>query len=577
MDDSRAARRLAAIVVADIAGYSRLLEADESGTLAALRERQKSILEPVIRDHGGRIVKVMGDGALLEFASAVNAVNASLDLQRQYGEANQSLPEARRIVLRIGINLGEVVGEGDDIFGDGINVAARLEPLAEPGGVFISAKVHEEVRGKVDVAFEDVGERQLKNISNPVRAYRWRSGEMPIEATVPSAGKPSIAILPFANMSGDPEQQYFSDGITEDIITELSRFRHLHVAARNSSFRYRGSDLDLVRVGRELGVHYLVEGSVRKLGPRIRITAQLIDTQSGHHLWAEKYDRDQEDIFAVQDRVVRTIVSALSQRVSAVEAEVAQRKPPASLAAYECVLRADALPLGDAAAQAEARRLYEKAIELDPQYARAYALLAVNYNVAWESDLDAPDNLLNQALEFGRKAVALDDSDSVCHNALGLVYLHRRAYSLAEHHCQRALEINPNRPVLLTCMGYLYSCLGEAEKAIGYFREARILDPTYHANWYWAALGAAHFDAGQYAQAIEALGRASDDWYWTRALLAACHAELGADSEARHHARETLRLSPGFSIAKTMSREPLKREQDRLHLIAALRKAGLPE
>jgi TolB-like protein/Tfp pilus assembly protein PilF len=577
MDDSRTTRRLAAILVADVVGYVRLMQANEATTLQALKERRTTILEPVIRDHGGRIVKVMGDGVLVEFFSAVNAVNAALNVQQRYGEANKTAPEDRQIVLRIGVNLGEVVGEGDDIFGDGVNIAARLEPLADPGGICISAKMHDEIRGKVAAAFDDVGEQQLKNLANPVRAYRWQPDERPIAPAAPVSDKPSIAVLPFLNMSGDLEQQYFSDGITEDIITELARFRNLHVVARNLSFRYRGAGLDLVRVGRDLGVAYAVEGSIRKLGTRIRITAQLIDTKTGHHVWAEKFDRDQSDIFAVQDQVVRTIVGTLTGRLSAVSADVAMRKFPANLAAYECVLRADALPFIDPKAQIEARRLYEKAIALDPQYARAYALLAINYNIEWERDLDAPDSILDKALELASKAVTLDDNDSVCHNALGLVYLNRRSHSLAEHHYRRALELNPNRPALMASMGYLYTSLGEPEKAISLFMEARALDPYFQATWYWTSLAAAYFDARRYSEAIDALGRASDAWYWKQALLAACHAQLGHDNDAQHYARETLRLSPGFSIAKNMKREALKRHGDRQHLIEALRKAGLPE
>ena len=359
-------RRLAAILAADVVGYSRLMEFDEAGTLAALKARRRDVLGPLIAKYRGRLVKVMGDGVLVEFASAVNAVQCALDLQRSTDEANATLPEPRQIILRIGINLGEIIVEGSDLYGDGVNVAARLEALAEPGGVCISSKVHEEVRGKIDVAFADMGEQQLKNIAAPVRAYRLQSGVAATERRQSASNKPSIAVLPFANLSDDKEQQFFSDGITEDIITELARFRQMQVLARNSSFRYRGSDLDMVRVGRELGVHYLVEGSVRRIGARIRITAQLIDAKSGHHLWAEKFDRDQDDIFAVQDQVVRTIVATLVGRLQAAGADVAKRKPPAILAAYECVLRADALTLYDPASGAEARLLYERAIDSIP-------------------------------------------------------------------------------------------------------------------------------------------------------------------------------------------------------------------
>jgi adenylate cyclase len=570
-------RRLAAILAADVVGYSRLMEFDEAGTLAALKARRRDVLGPLIAKYRGRLVKVMGDGVLVEFASAVNAVQCALDLQRGTDEANATLPESRRIILRIGINLGEVILEGSDLYGDGVNVAARLEALAEPGGVCISSKVHEEVRGKIDVAFADMGEQQLKNIAAPVRAYRLQSGVAATERRQSASNKPSIAVLPFANLSDDKEQQFVSDGITEDIITELARFRQMQVLARNSSFRYRGSDLDMIRVGRELGVHYLVEGSVRRIGARIRITAQLIDAKSGHHLWAEKFDRDQDDIFAVQDQVVRTIVATLIGRLQAAGAEVAKRKPPASLAAYECVLRADALPLEDPAAVAEARQLYEKAIELDPGYARAYALLAINYDAEWEGEFDAPDSLLDRALEFANKSVALDENDSVCHSALCVVHLARRNYHLAEHHGQRALELNRNRSAQLASLGFLYSHMGRPEEGLAYFKEARALDPFFEPSWYWPGLGVAYFVAHQYGDAIAAASRSPKSSYSTHVYLAACYAYANADVEARRHVAEVLRLAPNFSIQKYMTRELLKCDADRQHLIEGLRKAGLPE
>jgi len=572
-------RRLAAVMMADVVGYSRLMTADEAGTLAAMEERFHGILNPTIERFGGRVVKLLGDGVLVEFSSAVNAVQAGVEVQKQMAQANVPVPEERRIVLRIGINLGDVIGEGSDIYGEGVNIAARLEAIAQPGGIVISDKVEAEVRGKVSTAFADMGEQQLKNIDRPVRAYRNETnGAVAVAQRVAGAKhKPSIAVLPFANMSGDPEQDYFSDGITEDIITELARFRHLHVVARNSSFRHRGSNLDLQHVGRELNVDYLVEGSVRKLGPRIRITVQLIDAKSIHHVWAEKFDRDVSDIFAVQDQVVRTIVGTLTGRLSAAHAEVASRKPPSSLAAYETVLRADSLPFISAEAQKEARKLYEAAIALDPEYARAYALLAVNYNVEWERDLDISDSQLDTALHLAKRSVELDENDSVCQNALGLVYLHRRSFALAEHHYRRALELNPNRAVLLASAGYLYNCLGEPEKAIGLYKEARLLDPFYQASWYWTSLGSAYFDARRYEEAIEALEHASDGWDWKHALLAASHAQLDQMEEAARSADETLRLTPNFSILRNMTREPFKRESDAQHLVEALKKAGLPE
>jgi TolB-like protein/Tfp pilus assembly protein PilF len=392
-----------------------------------------------------------------------------------------------------------------------------------------------------------------------------------------SHGKISVAVLPFTNMSPDADQQYFSDGITEDIITELARFRQLHVLARNSSFRYRGADLDMIRVGRELAVDYLVEGSVRRLGNRVRITAQLIDARSGHHLWAERFDRDQEEIFAVQDQVVRRIVATLTGRLQAAAAELARRKPPASLAAYECVLRADALPLDDPASEREARLLYEKAIELDPGYARAYALLATNVGLEWTRDLSGSDALLDRAVELAKKAVALDENDSVCQSLLGLMHLQRRAFDLSEYHYAKALELNPNRAAILAGMGSLYGYLGKPEKGLASLQEARELDPLFDPTWYWPSVGIVHFIAGHYEEAIAALGRSLHMPYWVQAYLAASHALTGDGVRAKEHARELLRLLPDFSIAKFLTKEPLKRRDDRDRLLDGLRRAGLPD
>jgi adenylate cyclase len=578
MAEARIQRRLAAIMAVDVAGYSRLMGFDEAATLAALKAHRRELLDTEIAEHQGRIVKLTGDGMLVEFASAVDAVACAAEIQRGMGVRNADIPEERRIEFRIGINLGDVIVEDSDLYGDGVNVAARLEALASPGGVCISGKIHDEVRGKIDIAFTDRGEQQLKNIALPVRVFS-SSGDsvIPGDRRHPASNELSIAVLPFANMSDDKEQQFFSDGITEDIITELSRFRQIQVLARNSSFQYRGTNLDMVRVGRELGVHYLVEGSVRRIGMRVRITAQLIDARSGHHLWAEKFDRDQSDIFAVQDEVVRTIVATLVGRLQAAGAEVAKRKPPASLAAYECVLRADALPLYDPDAGVEARMLYEKAIELDPRYARAYALLAINLNIQWERELDAPDSILEQAVALARKSVALDENDSVCQSSLGLVYLNSRAHDLAEHHYRKALELNPNRSALLASMGFLCSYLGKPEEGIVYLKEARQLDPFFEPSWYWPTLAIAQFIAHEYDEAIAAILHSQETSSWTHALLAACHAYKNDRAEARRHAEEALRLAPHFSIKRTMTREPFKRDADRQHLVEGLSMAGLPQ
>jgi adenylate cyclase len=350
MAEERAQRRLAAILAADVVGYSRLMELDERGTLAALKERRHKILSPLVSHHHGRIVKLMGDGVLVEFASALDAVECAVELQRSMAKANAKLPESRRIVLRTGVNLGDVMVEGGDLYGDGVNIAARIEGLAEPGEIWIAASVRDQVENKtVGLDFEDLGKHDLKNMARAVHIYRVHPQSADIrerpewhQTTLTLPEKPSIVVLPFNNMSGDPEQEYFSDGITEDIITELSRFRGLFVIARNTSFQYRNKNVDVKRVGRELGVQFVLEGSIRRLGDRMRVTTQLIDTLSGSHVWADRYDRDLHDIFAVQDDVVQTVAATVSGRVEAAERARTVRLSPAGLASYDLHLRAKA-------------------------------------------------------------------------------------------------------------------------------------------------------------------------------------------------------------------------------------------
>jgi adenylate cyclase len=560
MTEERVQRRLAAILAADVVAYSRLMEMDEAGTLAALREHRREILDPLVAQHQGRMVKLMGDGVLVEFASAVIA-------------------DDRRILLRVGVNLGDVVVEGGDLYGDGVIIAVRLQTMAEPGGICLAGSVHHQVENKLPLAFEDLGPCEVKNMAKPVHALRVIMGGE-ADRTTPHQGappKPSIAVLPFTNMSGDPAQQYFSDGITEDIITELARFRQLHVLARNSSFRYREQDVDMMRVGRELGVAYLVEGSVRRLGDRIRITAQLIDAGSGHHLWAERFDRNQEDLFDVQDQVVRTIVGTLVGRLQAAGVERAKRKPPASLAAYECVLRADALPDEGPDAAAEARRLYEKAIELDPEYGRAHALLAYIVHLEWLRDMSASDRLLDRAFELAKEAVALDENDATCQALLGLIHLSRQSHDLAEHHYHKALELNRNGAALTAAVGSFYGYLGKPEEGMGYFKEAKVLDPYFDPSWYWPSLGIVHFIARRYDDAIAALSRSSNTPFWAYPYLAACYALTGRIDRAKACAAEVIRLLPDFSLSRFTAKESFKHATDRQHLLDGLRKAGLPE
>ena len=577
MVEDRVRRRLAAILVADVVGYSRLVEADEAGTLAELKERWKAIVQPVVRAYGGRVVKIMGDGVLIEFASAVNAVSGALEMQEKFAAANGTLPDTRQIVLRIGINLGDIVGEGSDVYGDGVNIAARLEALAEPGGICISGKVYEEARGKVQVSFEDMGEQALKNIAAPVRAFQTRTGipaPQPIaEVAIPS--KPSIAVLPFANMSGDPEQQYFSDGITEDIITELSRFRTLFVIARNSSFQYHEKGVDVRRVARELGVRYVVEGSVRRMGGRIRITAQLIDAVPGNHLWSERFDRDIVDLFAIQDEVTQTIVATVTDRLEEAEIRNSTARRTNSLPAYDCYLRGVGLLRGYGADNnRRARELFEQAVRLDPEFAVAHAYLALSLLVE-NGYGSAPDAIKERALDTALTAVRLDPRESRCHQNLGQVYRFRAEFDLAISHMKKSIDLNPNDANGIASYGAVLSLAGRAADGIELIKTAMRLNP-YHPDWYWGALAAALYAGRRYDECLEVNKKIQGGkHHWQLARSAACLVRLGRLEEAHNVASEILRLKPDFHLRVEMP--SYKHQADADHLIDAMRQAGLPD
>ena len=421
------------------------MEQDESGTLAMLKARRKEVLEPLVVRHQGRIFKIVGDGVLVEFGSAVNAVQCAVELQRGISAANGDLPEARRIVLRIGINLGDVIVEGSDLYGDGVNIAARLEGIAEPGGVWISGTAFDHVRNKVNIGFADLGARNLKNITEPVRVYA--SQAHPYPCATATTEKPSVAVLPFVNMSDDAGQGYFSDGITEDIITELSRFPSLFVVARNSSFQYREKAVDVRRVARDLGVRYVVEGSVRKIVSRVRITAQLIDASTGNHVWGERYDRSIDDLFEVQDEVTRTIVATLVGRVEDAEMRGARQRPTASLHAYGLLLRGIEHLRGHGDDNRRARKLFESAVVLDPGYALAHAHLAIALLVEHRYD-NAPEAIKQRALDSALTAVRIDPNEARCHQFLAQAYLFRGEFDLAVYHrCTQAWRSTPMMPM----------------------------------------------------------------------------------------------------------------------------------
>ncbi|HET9740796.1 MAG TPA: adenylate/guanylate cyclase domain-containing protein, partial [Solirubrobacteraceae bacterium] len=453
MDGPGIERRLAAVLAADMVGYSRLMEADEAGTLARLKTHRLELIDPAIAKNKGRIIKTTGDGMLVEFRSVAEAVQCAVEIQRRMARRNADVAPTRRIEFRIGINLGDVIDQEDDVFGDGVNVAARLQQLADPGGICVSGAVRDQVGDRLEVAFEDLGEQNVKNLVRPIRVFRALLERT--EAAEPwkeaadsraSTARPSIAVLPLVNMSGDPEQEFFADGLTEDITTELSRFRELLVISRNSAFVHKGRAVNVQEAAAALGVQYVVEGSVRKAGNRVRVTVQLIDAETDRHVWAERYDRNLEDIFAIQDEVTAAIVATLPGRVEAATHERAKRKPTANMAAYECVLAGKVLHHRSTSQDnAAALRLLERAIELDPKYAHAHAwkacVLGQTWVNGWCEDRDAT---WNRVVEELQTALALDDNDSDVHRILAAVNVARGDLDQASYHQERGLALNPN-------------------------------------------------------------------------------------------------------------------------------------
>lgn len=577
------ARRLAAILAADVVGYSRLMGADEAGTLARLKSLRKDLVQPKITERSGRIIKLMGDGLLAEFSSVVEAVQCAVDIQQAMHGREPDLRGERRIALRIGINLGDVIVEGSDLYGDGVNVAARLEALAEPGEICLSGPAFDMVDGKLALAFEDAGEQQLKNIAKPVRVFRLHTrgiGEalsVPSQYPIPVPDKPSVAVLPFINLSGDPKQDYFSDGITEDIITELSRFSTLLVIARNSSFVFRGQAVDVSEVGRKLGVRYVIEGSVRRSSRRVRVTAQLIDATTGNHVWADRYDRDLEDIFAVQDEVVRAIVATLAERVSAAEVERTTRRPIADMAVYDLILRAQHhMGIWTSDDYIRARKLLERAVELDPECAQAHGTLACcNVYLTWfEAELESP---YGAAVKSGMRALSLDPQAAEGHAGLGNAYLFLGKHEQALHHLEAAVQLNPNNANAIMQLGYCHAFMGEPEMAVQEMLLAMRLNP-YHPDWYRESYGEVLYMVRDYAGAIQAFNRMSHKAPWTHGYLAACYAQMDRLNEAwdevrayKDAAKEGYAAEDYIKLDLPTYKNPLIRD----HWLEGYRKAGL--
>jgi adenylate cyclase len=588
MSETRITRRLAAILAADVVGYSRLMGSDEAGTLAALKRHRQALFDPAISANGGRVVKLIGDGTLAEFGSVVDAVKCALAIQM----AVLSDGGVPKITLRIGINLGDVIIEGDDIYGDGVNVAARLEPLAEPGGVCISSIVNESVGPRVDARFEDGGEVQVKNIDRPIRVWKWhprlQAAASPAPAATATAEQPrkngpSIAVLPFNNMSGDAEQEYFSDGISEDIITDLSKVGGLTVIARNSSFAYKGKSPDIRQVGRDLGVSAVLEGSIRRAGNRIRVNAQLIDAQTGAHIWAERYDRDLTDIFEVQDEVTRTIVAALKVKLTPAEEERIAETPTNSIAAHDCYLRARQLVLSPALTREMCERgisLLREAVTLDPNYSDAHAgwasALLFVYGNGWSDD---PPAVLNEAAKLAEKGLALDANNPFACFAAAGVAGYRGDREAAQAAIDRALTLNPNAPMALNLRGTTALYLGRPDDAVPDIEHAIRLDPAF-SQQYLHFLGMAHLVAGRFETAVAhfreriALAPRTD---FSRAFLASALGHLGRPEEARQVWRELMEINPAYSFDVHMKRMPYQTASVIERFRDGLTKAGLPD
>ena len=571
-------QRLAAILAADAAGFSRLMTLDEPGTVAAL-DAARAVFRQRIEANQGRVVDMAGDSVLAVFDTAGGAVSAALAVQQDLQSSDSGVPVDRRLMFRIGVHLGDVIEKLDGtVYGDGVNIAARLQGLAQPGGAFVSESVYCAVRDRVAATFSDQGEQAVKNIAKPVRAYAVVTERR--QAAVASAPvqerdyKPAIAVLPLNNMSGDAEQEFFADGITEDIITELSRFRDLFVISRNSSFKYKGQAVNVQTFARELGVQYVVEGSVRKAGSRVRITVQLIDAATDRHIWAERYDRELQDVFAIQDEVTSAIVSTLPGRVEAAARDRVAREMPDNMAAYECVLTAKVLHHRSNRADNErARSLLDRAIALAPSYAHAHAWRACTMGQAWTYGWYQDPNALQVIFDELQAALALDDNDSDIHRILAAIHLTRHDFDAAMRHQQRALSLNPNDDLVVVQQGEILTWMGQAQDGIEWIRKAMKLNP-YHPERFWNHLGRAYFVARRYGEALEAFQRISAPDATQHAFLAACHTKLGDVTGTAEHVRAVQAAAPEFHVDAHLATLHYKREADREHHRECLLNAG---
>jgi adenylate cyclase len=585
-----ATRRLTAILAADVAGYSRLMGVDEEGTHERLKAHLRELVDPKIAEHRGRIVKNTGDGFLAEFASVVDAVRCAVEVQRAMGERSADTPAAERIDFRIGINLGDVIAEEHDIFGDGVNIAARLEALAEPGGICVSRVVRDQVRDRLDFVFEDLGEQQVKNIARPVRVYRVRdlatSIERPLRAapqSLPLPDTPSVAVLPFESMRGDPEQEFFADGIAEDVITALSRYPSLFVIARNSSFTYKGRAVEVKQIGRELGVRYVLEGSLRKSGNRIRVTTQLVEAETGKHVWAERYDRDLADIFAVQDSITEAATIAIAPAIAMAERQRAMRMPPGNLDAWAAYQRglwhfSKISPEDNTLAQ----QYFRQAIEIDPSFAGGYKGLAwAHMLAAGVFAISTPVEGHGLAEALARRAVALDPTDAQARSTLAEAMLWSRGdYEGAVTEAERARAMSPNLAFAHATLGAALIFSGNLEDGLAALQTSLRLDPeTPNMPSRLNLMACGLYLSRKYEAAVEVarrVVRSNPDFPLVYRWIAAALGQLGRTAEAKEALEKAIAIGPA-SFDIYVRRVPWHRPEDHAHMLEGLRKAGWRE
>ena len=588
---SRAERRLSAIFSTDVQGYSRLMGDDEEATIRTLTA-YREVFSILIQQHHGRVVDSPGDNLLAEFGSAVDAVRCGVAVQKELAERNSTLPESRKMLFRIGINVGDVIVEAERIYGDGVNIAARIEGLADGGEVCISGTVYDQVEGKLDLGYQDMGEQTVKNITKPIRVYRVLMdpemvGQTEAAASVPSAtapqqppalpDKPSIAVLPFLNLSGDPEQEYFSDGMTEDLITDLSKISGLFVISRNSVFLYKGSTVKPEEVSKELGVRHVLEGSVRKAGNRVRITAQLIDATTDYHMWAERYDRQLDDIFALQDEVIQQIVSVLAVKLTAGEQARVSAAPTQNLQAYDAFVRGrEEYTRRVREANVQARQLFEQAIALDPEYAEAYAFLGRTYLTEVVNQWSGPSTI-EKVFTYGQKAVELDESQPTAHETLAYALLGKKQHDEAISEARKAISYDPNFADAYLSLGEILGFAGQPAEAVPLIEQAMRLNPRYEPKYLWA-LGHAHRLLGNNEEAISFFKRVvtrNPDHLVAHLMLAASYIETGQHDAAQTEAKEILRINPSYSLELAQQRTPYKDAEVIERQLESLRKAGL--